>query len=398
MTAILYVIYFQESTVMGKGDAMLEYNLTTILEQLEGQLDLNHAREVERLHLDAIHFRRVSRIPLSVEYPADPGFPRLPFREVFRNPEKMLYNELVTIKNNIWNSIQIRDDFPLQIRPNYGIGLISSLFGAQIRVDDWNAPWVLHMEEEKAFRDAVSHGVPDLKGGLFERVLETYEVFTQLLQPYPKCAEAIRLTQPDMQGPFCNLQLIRGDQLFYDLYDDPDMIHEALDVITDTMISCQQALPTLNDKAGEEAHYILFGIYRGGFLIKLDTETATISEDMYEEFCAPYNQKLLKAAGGGAAHFCGGGKSWPARRLPDHDIYTLNFGNPEMQDLLVDWADARTKKISAAAYGWGQPYSFLRRKMEQGLCDGVTFLTRAESREEAKQILNAHREWCAANL
>ena len=72
---------------------------------------------------------------------------------------------------------------------------------------------------------------------------------------------AIRLTQPDMQGPFCNLQLIRGDQLFYDLYDDPDMIHEALDLITDTMIACQQALPTLNDKAGEEAHYILFGIY-----------------------------------------------------------------------------------------------------------------------------------------
>lgn len=377
---------------------MSEPMVTQVLEQIEALLDLEHAREVEGLHLDALHFRDIPRIPLSVEYPPDPRFPRLPFREVFNDPEKMLYNELVSIPNNILNSVKIQDDYPLQIRPNYGIGLISSLFGVKIRVDDDTSPWVLHFEDKKAFRAAISHGIPDLGGGLAGRVREAYDAFSRLLAPFPKCAAAIHMTQPDMQGPFCNLQLIRGDELFYDLYDDPEMIHEALDVITDTMIAYQKSLPKLNDRAGSDAHYILLGIYGGSFLLKLDTETAMISESMYEEFCTPYNQRILLAAGGGSVHFCGGGKEWPARRIPEHRISSLNFGNPELQDLLTDWDEARKRHISTVAYGWGQPYSFLQRKMEQGLHQGVTFLTRAESQSEAEEILARHRAWCEAHL
>lgn len=336
-----------------------------ILEEIEDHLDMEHVAEVERLHLDASHFRKLPRIPLSVEYTPDSKFPCIPFTQVYNSPEKMLYNELVTIGNNVYNSVMIQDDYPLQIRPNYGIGIISSLFGAQIKVSDETTPWVSHINDEHEFRKIISRGVPDLKSELAERVRETYQVFTELLRPYPKCSKAIRMTQPDMQGPFCNLQILRGENLFYDLYDDPDMVHEALDVITDTMIAFQKSLPVLNDRAGDDSHYILLGIYRGGFLLKLDSETAMISEDMYQEFCLPYNKRILDAVGGGSAHFCGGGKKWPSRLLPTENIASLNFGNPEMQDVLTDWGDARDRQISIIAYGWGQPYSFLRKQMER---------------------------------
>lgn len=366
--------------------------LESILEQIEEMISLEHAAEVECLHLNAMHYKDVSRIPLSIEYPADSKFPRIPYTEVFHDPEKMLYNELVSVNNNIWNSVRLKDDYPLQIRPNYGVGIISSLFGAKIQVNDDTMPWVVPLEGEEAFRKAILHGVPEVRGGLAGKIQEAYQVFSEWLGPYPKCAKAIHLTQPDMQGPFDNLHLLRGEDVFYDLYDDPEMVHEALDIITETMISYQKSLPRLNDRAGADSYYIHRAIYKGNILIKLDTETAMISESMFEEFCKPYNQRVLDALGGGSIHFCGGGKEWPSHQMPQQNITCLNFGNPEMQDILTDWTKAREQKICFVGYGQGQKYSFLREQMERGLRTGVTFLNWADDFEEAKKALDKHRQ------
>lgn len=376
---------------------MIKDMLKNALEQIEARIDLDHAKEVEQLHLDAIHYNKVSRIPLTVEYPVDPQFKPLPFTEVFNDPEKMLYNELASLSCGVWNSVRIQDDYPLQIRPNYGVGMISSLFGAEIKVRDDVMPWVVHLEDEDAFRDAIARGIPDLNGGLAGKMKEAYEVFAEWLRPYPKCAQAIRMTQPDMQGPFDNLHLLRGGDIFYDLYDDPDMVHEALDVITETMIGFQKAIPQLNDRAGD-AYYIHKAIYSGAALIKLDTETAMISEEMFEEFCKPYNKRVLEAVGGGSIHFCGGGKTWPNRQMPDAPIGSLNFGNPEMQDLISGWGHVREKKINIVGYGQGQKYDFVRNYMDQGIHTGVTFLCQADDSEEARRVVEEHREYCAKHF
>ena len=367
--------------------------LNEVLEKIEDRLDLQHAAEVEKLHVDAMHYAEIPRIPLSIEFPADETFVRFPYTEVFKDPEKMLYNELVSLNDSVWNHVRLQDDYPLQIRPNYGVGLISSLFGAEIAVKDGMMPWVIHMKDESAFRKAIATGIPDLTGGLAGRVTEAYEVFQEYLKPYPKCTAAIHLTQPDMQGPFDNLDLLRGEDIFYDLYDDPQMVCEALDVISDTMIAYQQSLPKLNDRAGEDCYYIHRAIYGGNILLKLDTETAMLSEVMFEEFCRPYNQRVLEALGGGSIHFCGGGFDWHARQIPKHDIMSVNFGNPERQDLFTDWKDAMERKISVVGYGQMQSYSFIQDLLERGLRTGVTFLGWAENYEQAKRIYDNYREW-----
>ena len=64
-------------------------------------------------------------------------------------------------------------------------------------------------------------------------------MFEEYLRPYPKCRKAIHLTQPDMQGPFDSVDLMSGGDVFYDLYDEPEMIHEALNVVSDTMVAFQ---------------------------------------------------------------------------------------------------------------------------------------------------------------
>lgn len=372
--------------------------LESVLEKIEQALDMDHVSEAERLHQDAMHYRRVSRIPMNVNYPADETLPKLPFTEVFNNPEKMLYNELVSIRNSVWNSVRIQDDYPLQIRPNYGIGIISSLFGAGVSVRDDTMPWVIPFADDEAFVKAISHGIPDIRGGLSGRVLETYQVFEEWLSKYPKCKQAIHVTQPDMQGPFDNLDLMRGNSIFYDVYDDPEMVHQALDVVSDTMMAYQKSLPHLNDRLGDGCYVIHFAVYRGNILLKLDTETAMISEEMFEEFCKPYNQRVLNEMGGGSIHFCGGGKKWPSRQMPQHNITCLNFGNPEMQDLFADWGQAMEKKICVVGYGQNQHYEFLRQQMEKGIRTGVTFSVLADDVEEARNVLAQHRAWCDKNF
>ena len=180
--------------------------------------------------------------------------------------------------------------------------------------------------------------------------------------------------------------------MFYDLYDEPELIHDALDLITNTMIVFQESLPKLNDRAGTEGYYVHRAIYGGSALLKLDTETAMLSEEMFEEFCAPYNNRVLSAVGGGSIHFCGGGKVWPSRQMVRQNISCLNFGNPEMQDVLGDWRlTMEQKKICVVGYGDGQPYAFLKEKLDRGMCTGVTLLTKAESFEQAQEILALHR-------
>lgn len=370
---------------------MIDHLLHTILERIEEKLDTDQAAQVEQMHVDAMHFHEVSRIPLSIEYPADNSFPVLPYTEVFSDPRKMLYNELVSLNDSVWNHVRLKDDYPLQIRPNYGIGLISSLFGAQISVRDDTMPWVIPMADETEFRKAISHGIPDLKGGLAGRIQEAYEVFTEYLRPYPKCTQAIRLTQPDMQGPFDNVDLLRGKDIFYDLYDDPEMVHEALSVISDTMIAYQKTLPKLNDRAGQDCYYIHRAIYKGNILLKLDTETAMLSEEMFEEFCKPYNKRVLDGLGGGSIHFCGGGINWHARQISTQSATCLNFGNPESQDLFTDWKPSLDRGICVVGYGQCQPYSFVEDLMNKGLRTGVTFLIKANSLEEAQVFLKKHK-------
>ena len=361
-----------------------------VLEYIENRIDIEHCRQAEKRHIDAMDFKDIETLPLTIEYPANTQFHAHPYIEAYEDADKMFGRELISISDNLVNSVSISDDFPLQIRANYGIGIIASLFGAEILVQGETMPWVLHLDDE-AFRKAISHGIPSVSGGIAQKVKEAYLRFNELLQDYSKCGEAIRITQLDMQGPFDTLHLLRGQSVFYDMFDDPKMLHEALGVITETMIEYKRSImPLVNDSAGQGKFYIHGAIYGGSVLIKDDTAFAMISEAAYEEFCAPYNNRIFEVFGGkGSLHFCGSNKKWHSRQVGKQNISCLNFGNPEMNDLFGEWG-ALSGKIQVVGYGDGQPYSFIKGYLEKGLRTGVTLKCKAGSEDEAKRILEEH--------
>ncbi|MDR1901271.1 MAG: TRAP transporter substrate-binding protein DctP [Treponema sp.] len=107
-------------------------NVTRNLEFLEKNIDEVHCGEVEKRHLDALHFKPEAVPPLGIVTKAPEEL--LPRDEAFYNPEVMLHNELLDnepMLGNIINSVYTKDDFPYQVRSNHGITMTHSILGGK---------------------------------------------------------------------------------------------------------------------------------------------------------------------------------------------------------------------------------------------------------------------------
>jgi hypothetical protein len=376
--------------------------LDRLLGFLEERLDEEHVRRTERLHLDAMAFRPVPRLPLTLVFPPDDVTP-FPYAEAFDDPEKMLYNELIRTVGgtSTYASVRIRDDFPPHVRSNHGIGILSSLFGASCRILNDTMPWVEHLEPA-VLRKAVARGVPDLEQSLGKRVLETHRFYLEKLRGYPKCSRCIRITQPDLQGPFDIAHLLMGNDVFIAVVDEPGFVHELLAVISDTYIGFRKLIdPQLTDGAGEGAVYLHGCLFGGKVLLKDDTAIINLSAEMHREFSKAYNDRILEAFGGGSFHFCGPSRNWAHDAINGPWLRGVNYGNPEMQDLAAEYAYWRDRRVPILLWGDSlrlqrQDGSVLDRVRSAGICTGMTLAVRVNDENEARAVLAAHRREMAA--
>ena len=87
--------------------------LKRLLDHLAATLDPRHQAEIELLHRKALRWEPVPRLPLVLAYPipVDVPFQPYPHSQVFDNPEKMLFNELVhAFRTSIAYRDRIDDD------------------------------------------------------------------------------------------------------------------------------------------------------------------------------------------------------------------------------------------------------------------------------------------------
>ena len=367
--------------------------LKRLLAELEEHIDLEHARQVEALHLATIHYQPVPRLPLAVDYPLEEPFVRFPYGEAYEDPEKMLFNELLWSFGSIYQSVRLKDDFPWHIRANYGLGIIASLFGAECRILNDSMPWVEPLADARAIEKIVAEGLPPFHRGLGRRVVEAYQFFRETLSAYPRCAQAIRLSQPDLQGPFDIAHLLIGAEIFYWAYDRAALLHALLDLITETYIAFRRYLdPLLNDRAGDDAVYVHGGIFGGKVLIKDDTAAINLSPELYDAFSRPYNERILATFGGGSLHYCGPARPWHNNSLHSPFLRGLNYGNPELQDLSDLYRAWSPRRVALVWWGCGQGPEILEPVYSTRISTGITLTCHAQNQAEAQAILSRHRE------
>lgn len=96
------------------------------------------------------------------------------------------------------------------------------------------------------------------------------------------------------QGVLNNAFRLRGQEIFFDMCDDPDFVHFLMNHITETMIAVAKRVQERQR--------------RSGFPIDLITNSNCvinmISADMYEEFVLPYDQRIAEEFSAFGIHTC----------------------------------------------------------------------------------------------
>lgn len=236
----------------------------------------------------------------------------------------------------------------LTVRGNYGVGIIPSIFGAEKFIMDYKADTLPNVYPLKNGKDdikrIINSDISEFSTGWGENIFVISEMYNEIFEKYPKIKKYVRIDHPDTQGPMDLCELLWGSDLFLDLYDCPDMVHQFLAKLTDTY---KNILDKYFSVVPNKDHYhSYFGsIHKGSIMIRNDS-AVNLSADMCREFVSYYNNELLDYFGGGAIHFCGRGDHYSQQFGEMEKLYAVNLSQPECNDMEVLFQNTIDKGIN----------------------------------------------------
>ena len=323
-----------------------------ILEDIEKQLDPIEQERIRRNLINTCMWDDTGRPPVQITIQKDfQGKGKYPIEEAIKNPAKMLVNELLNGQASVTEWLQIKDDRPLQVRPDFGIGLIASVFGAAPRVVDNNPPWIPSL-----FNDDIENQMEnmldsfELKRSIerswIPRVMETLEFYHSMLKKYPAVSASIAVIMPDLQGPFDTAAILWGSSILCELYENPPLVFRLLKAVSGVMVHVYKML---NSIVGSELLPGGFShqhgsIIRGNLMLRCDSNLL-MSADMYERQVLTHDKHVLKKVGNGSYHSCGRWEHNIPAVLKAKEIGSLDFGaQSSMNNINTIYSLARTYK------------------------------------------------------
>ena len=224
----------------------------------------------------------------------------------------------------------------LNVRANYGTGILSSVFGAKIFWMEDALNTLPTSEPLTGGTDAIKRlldaGIPDLHTGFGGKTFEMGRRFVEAFAPYPKISKWINIYHPDIQGPIDVAELVWGSSIFCELIDQPELVHAFLDLVTQTYTKYLHKWNRIVAPmgGGVSSHW---GLLHKGTIMLRDDSAMNLSGEMFEEFVRPYDQRLLDEFGGGAIHFCGHGDHFIPAMTQMHNLHSINLSQPHLNDM-----------------------------------------------------------------
>lgn len=215
---------------------------------------------------------------------------------------------------------EIDDDFVPYLMPWFGTVVAASAFGCQIEFYPKQDPAANpRYYPVKTPEDIRRLQVPDpQKAGLMPKVLEFLR--------YMKANSFLPVGITDFQGPLTTANQLMGyDQLIYLMYDYPNVMHELMDKVTETLIQWvklqkQVIGEPLNSCISDQQVYL--GKQAGVWFS--DDDAVLMSDKLYREFVVPYNSRILTEFGGGVIHYCGNATHHAENFLNTEGLLGLN--------------------------------------------------------------------------
>lgn len=354
--------------------------LQRLLEHLAEIVDPSRQAEIDERYRRALNYESVDRPPCVVysPLPDDALFQPYPLGECFADVEKMLFNELVfAFDTSIALRDRLDDDLPLTIRTNYGTVLIASLFGAKVEQIGDNPAWVRHDGVPLSLQQVAEVDPTDMSGGWIPRVVETLQFYAETLSAWPELKESIRIVLPDLQGPFDNLELIGGSEVFLRMATEPVMLDRALHTLASAQVNLAEYLtPWITDGPRGFCHQHAVGL-KGSILLRNDS-CIMVSAERYRDQIAPHDEHVLNALGGGGIHSCGRIEHLVDEFLKLPSLRSLDFGQAEMNDVDAIYRKAADRKIALIRVATNRSDLESGKAAEQ-FPTGVVFIERRDS-------------------
>ncbi|MFO7898184.1 MAG: uroporphyrinogen decarboxylase family protein [Planctomycetota bacterium] len=258
------------------------------------------------------------------------------------NKKEQFYDKKKMLSDKLWRLIAVArggSDAQLSMPADLGAGFVPSVLGLRQRVFEDKDPWL----KECLPKDRIAAIEPDEIGdvtelGLMPRAVEYSRYFRQKLGSRAQ----VCLCGDMFWGPFSLAHLIRRDDLFTDLVDDPPFVHHLMELATTLYV---RTVTTVKEAAGEpRATGYRNELYLGdgGVMVNEDT-MILVSAAHAEEFAYPYLRRALGAFEGGLVHFCGDGRHLLDSLVRIPELRGVNFGDPRHYDY-----DAVIRQLVAA--------------------------------------------------
>ena len=358
--------------------------LFELLKILDEKVVQKEQENIEILFRKSLNWEPVERLPLvtSFPYPRSSSVQPFPHREIFDNPEKMLFNELVfAFDTSIFLHSEIRDDLPYTIRANYGTVIIASLFGAKVEQLGDNPPWVRHFGTLDEFKAIFDLDPFDFSQGICPKIIAQYRFYKDVFADFPNLQKCIKIVLPDLQGPLDTLELLRGSEIYADFILDPEMIENGLKLMAEAQVGFARHLRQFINSNVDDFSYQHAVAIKGNILIRNDS-AILISPEMYAEQVAPHDEFVLKGMGGGGVHSCGKIDFNISEIFKNPSIRCFDFGQSYLNDMDSVFTLAKDKKIPLLRFRPGKD-ELLSGNILERFPTGVSLVYDARSMEEA---------------
>jgi hypothetical protein len=276
--------------------------LHRVLEIAADVLDGDRIAVARRRQADMLGWRDSDYIPVvyggRCEELADA--PDFDWAEQFADPSASLYMQL----KDVVIAASGDGDYVPTVRADTGVVNGPSVLGAPCAVPAHTKPVCNgHVPKEQLAEFEAPEDISHL--GVIPTMVEHTEHHLAALTS-TGLAELVPVRHCDTQGPFDIAAQARGhDELFLDMYVDPDFVHDlmakSLDIYVKMNLLCKSMAGHPVDSGPANTYWMDPGSVR-----LCDDSGILISAEMYEQFCADYVRRAYEPFGGGHLHYCGG--------------------------------------------------------------------------------------------
>lgn len=214
------------------------------------------------------------------------------WEERLADPMAMLRAELDQLRPHL----EIGDDRVPTVRVQFGTAQVAAAFGCEIVVPANNLPAAGSHVLARA-EDVHELMIPSLDAGWYGKLAEWTDLWKANLP------EGVHIQHPDIQSAFNSAHLIRGNDIFTDLYDCPELVDALLEKVTAFMIAITRHTKAMIST--DPDWFFDWGSMWKGCARISNCSMQMISPEFYRDHVLTQDTRFFEAIGGGRMHYCG---------------------------------------------------------------------------------------------